>query len=394
MCPLDNFKNSALNRAAQAGKAPVFAYLLDKRNDPAQRNTSDASCIDIARDCKDPTVLPELQQLLRKRGFNLACLSEGPGDPVDVEVGKASMSSRAAMLKQTEEAESMIEKMYCLRWTLMWLVSVSFVAFQYILDLRAVLWQEWPQIAALFELGVVASLALFYHLFRSDPGKVKPSTDPSTNIEALLRGIRLGKDVPCSRLCTTTWVLKGLRTKYCKETHACIEEFDHYCDFFANPIGRNNHRAFYVICWVEVSTQYLHLLSCFLVARSTIPLSDVFQIFPWGYKVATSYPLMCLTMWLHGFGLPFMLYMLLMQSVGIGYNVTQNEIANWRRYEHLWEPGTGHRKAPIFRNCFCKGSFFRNVLDFWWHGSRRECGPGCPEGIIKIALMLKEAGAK
>ncbi|CAK9039997.1 Ankyrin repeat domain-containing protein 50, partial [Durusdinium trenchii] len=48
----------------------------------------------------------------------------------------------------------------------------------------------------------------------------------------ILRAFQLpGDEVPegVKRLCTATFVIKGLRTKYCKVTKACVKEFDHFC---------------------------------------------------------------------------------------------------------------------------------------------------------------------
>merc|ERR1719396_173489 len=57
--------------------------------------------------------------------------------------------------------------------------------------------------------------------------------------------------VDLSRLCTTTWVLKGLRSKYCTQTGAVIDEFDHYCIWLNCAIGKNNHRPFICLALAE-----------------------------------------------------------------------------------------------------------------------------------------------
>ena len=44
-----------------------------------------------------------------------------------------------------------------------------------------------------------------------------------------------------------------LRAKYCKELKAVVEEFDHYCPFVYNAIGRRNYHYFF---W------YIHVILC------------------------------------------------------------------------------------------------------------------------------------
>merc|ERR1719223_2161906 len=104
-----------------------------------------------------------------------------------------------------------------------------------------------------------------------DPGKLPARTKGSSGVEELMRA--LDTDGPSnsmpdlSRLCTTTWVLKDLRTKYCAQTEACVREFDHYCVWLNCAIGRGNHRQFVFLACIEWLTQICHLYLLYNVAQ-------------------------------------------------------------------------------------------------------------------------------
>merc|ERR1719171_2870738 len=125
-----------------------------------------------------------------------------------------------------------------------------------------------------------------------DPGKVPTPRKGKTGIEELMSMV--ASDIPddklpdISRLCATTWVLKGLRTKYCKESGFCIEEFDHYCVWLNCSIGKNNHRLFITLAVVEVFTQFLHIYLCGAIAW-TISAPTLTS---WLINVASGYPLL------------------------------------------------------------------------------------------------------
>ena len=52
------------------------------------------------------------------------------------------------------------------------------------------------------------------------------------------------KVIDADRICTTCWVVRDLRTKHCTVSDGCVSEFDHYCGWLGNAIGRDNHRWF------------------------------------------------------------------------------------------------------------------------------------------------------
>merc|ERR1712232_1437384 len=133
--------------------------------------------------------------------------------------------------------------------------------FEYLTDLRATSYEVAPTSSFLFELGVPLSLALFALVALKDPGKIPARAKGYSGVEELMKALDSNAEsVPdVSRLCTTTWVLKDLRTKYCTQTGACVEEFDHYCVWLNCAIGKNNHRQFVCLAMVEWLTQVCHL---------------------------------------------------------------------------------------------------------------------------------------
>eukprot|EP00392_Amoebophrya_sp_AT5.2_P001617 g1619.t1 len=46
------------------------------------------------------------------------------------------------------------------------------------------------------------------------------------------------------RLCETCFVVKDLRTKHCRMSGCCVRNYDHYCPWVGNCVGRGNHRSF------------------------------------------------------------------------------------------------------------------------------------------------------
>ncbi|XP_066575862.1 palmitoyltransferase ZDHHC12 [Amia ocellicauda] len=69
---------------------------------------------------------------------------------------------------------------------------------------------------------------------------------------------RPGRD-PLRRLCHTCHLLKPPRAKHCRVTDRCVEDFDHYCPYIYNSVGRRNRTFFLgflaslsVSCWLGV----------------------------------------------------------------------------------------------------------------------------------------------
>jgi hypothetical protein len=251
-----------------------------------------------------------------------------------------------------------------------WLVCVSLTVFEYLMVIRPTGVVVAPVSSVLFELGVPLSLAIFFWVAFADPGKLPSLPKGASGMEVLMKSLDAAApadDAPdVSRLCTTTWVLKGLRTKYCTQTGACVEEFDHYCVWLNTAIGRGNHRQFICLAVTEWATQIFFVLVCWNVAWSLTETSSIGTLL---LSLLLGYPLFAVILFLHVLTIPWVT-MLVKQHVSmLGVNLTTNEMMNYQRYEHFWKTENGQRK---FRNPFNKGGFWENHRDFWWTRRRGE----------------------
>merc|ERR1719171_2725724 len=141
------------------------------------------------------------------------------------------------------------------------------------MDLRAMSYTVAPHASLAFEIGIPLTLAIFAYTALMDPGKVPAKTPGNSGVEEIMKALDSPDEhvVDISRLCTTTWVLKGLRSKYCTETGAVVEEFDHYCIWLNCAIGKRNHRLFVLLCFSEVLTQFFHVVCCFFMCTALVP---------------------------------------------------------------------------------------------------------------------------
>ena len=54
------------------------------------------------------------------------------------------------------------------------------------------------------------------------------------------------QEVPnLEEICLTCQNTRPHRSKHCKYTDKCIEEYDHYCFFLTKPIGKGNRKVFF-----------------------------------------------------------------------------------------------------------------------------------------------------
>merc|ERR1719433_2077973 len=232
----------------------------------------------------------------------------------------------------------------------------------------------------IFELGVPLSLAFFAWVSLGDPGKVPTKPKGQTGVEELQRALVRGDTgIDISRLCLTTFVLKGLRTKFCVQTGACVEEFDHYCIWLNTAIGKRNHRQFIGLSMLEGMTQACHLYLIFFVSFELVQYQSLFD---WTFKVAFGYPLLFIIAIIHCLTMPWIFLLVLQHLRMISSNITTNEMMNVQRYEHFWMSAPGQPRR--FLNPFNKGGFLRNQLDFWWLRNRSQvtkkhqsCGTAC-----------------
>lgn len=349
-----------------------------------------------------------LKKVLEKNGFDPDEIGKkspeanivGSSDVEDIEVGTSKSAEKKKQLKK--EKEKLLEmRGKALQYIApaFWIVSVSLAMFQYLNDMRSSAREFAPLICLGFELGVPLSLALFFFTAFSDPGKVKKGIKSASGVEELMKALdtaavgkgdklvdSAGRRLDFGRLCTTTFILKGLRTKYCTHTGACVDEFDHFCGWLNAPVGRGNHRPFILLAATEVGTQMCHLYLLFHTAFTVVTYERLGQ---WLSTLLIGYPLLCLMVVLQGFTTPGILMLLFQQLRMIAVNMTTNEMINMQRYEHFWEETGGENgsaKRKVFVNPFNKGSITANCLDFWWTRRRGEevpqpkkaaCGPGC-----------------
>jgi hypothetical protein len=383
---LDSAKMLPIHRATCASQFSVIEFLVEKRSDFNQRNGEQKSCLDIASDQQDVHMQSLFKKLMKKaestsKGKTVTDVEQG-GDTSDGKEGEKKTS-----LMQTIMKDKAAHKIF----PVFWLVCVSMAMFEYLMDLRMTSYQVAPTAALLFELGVPMSVALFAFVVFKDPGKIPARTKGHSGVEELMKALDGGSEdssaLDISRLCTTTWVLKDLRTKYCTQTGACVEEFDHYCVWLNTSIGKGNHREFVGLAIVEWCTQVVHIYLCWCMTLSLVPYQSLGN---WVFGVMTGYPLLALIWIVQIITAPWVFMLVLHQGRLIAMNLTTNEMMNMHRYEHFWSavqlaPG---RTQKMFRNPFNKGNYLKNCLDFWWSRGRSDRGPasatsgckGCASG--------------
>jgi ankyrin repeat protein len=365
---LDNAGMQPMHRAVFGSQTGVVEFLMELKADPLLRNNEGKNCLDIAESQGDIGMQNLFKKLLRK--------GKAAGkEPKDLEMNAMSEESSekksfGQMMQSTMKDKSM-HKVF----PLFWLVCVSLGLFQYIMDLRSTSYKVAPYASMFFELGIPLSLAIFAFTALGDPGKVPPKTPGNSGVEDIMRALDSPEEhvVDMSRLCTTTWVLKGLRSKYCTQTGAVVQEFDHYCIWLNCAIGRDNHRPFVLLAVTEFLTQLSHLYLLWAMARELVTVPGMGS---WIFGVCTSYPLLALMFFLHAFTAPWVFMLFLHQSRLVAMNLTTNEMMNAGRYEHFWTSvGTGFRMQKVYRNPFNKGNMMKNCLDFWWTRRRAHFGP-------------------
>ncbi|CAJ1367370.1 unnamed protein product [Effrenium voratum] len=214
-----------------------------------------------------------------------------------------------------------------------------------------------------FDFLVPSALGFAQILLRMDPGTVANGDGITELVRLIEEGATVASLPKPRQLCSSTWVLKGLRTKYCTVTGTCIEEFDHYCILLDVPIGKGNHRPFLCLMAMDVLAQLCHLFLCLCTLFSN--QEHLLRAGPSGaMTMLACHPLLVCFLLLHCATIPGICFLILVQIFLISRNLTMNEMIHQRRYDHFW---THHR---VFRNPFCKGSAARNCWDFWWWRTR------------------------
>lgn len=368
---LDEMRMTPLHRAVQASQPAVCEFLLEKEVDPSQTDNQGRTCMDLAVANQDVVMRRTLDRLLEAAGSVGSVTMRG--DPAIIEAPPVGTSLRRKP-QGKDDAKKMKEMLVANAAATFWLVCVSLATFQYLIDLHPVSWTVAPRTALLFELGVPTSLALFALVALSDPGKAPARVKTQSGVEDLMRACKAGENPDFNRLCTTTWVLKGLRTKYCTHTGACVDEFDHFCGWLNVAIGRGNHRPFMILACIEALTQICHIRLCWVCARH---LSKEESTYDWAWAVAMQYPMLFFIGVVHSLTSPGIVMLALNHLRLIAINLTTNEMINASRYTHFWQEvklPTG-QKRTTFRNPFNKGSTLKNCIDFWWKRQRGQSVP-------------------
>lgn len=347
---LDDEKMTALHRAAQGQQEEVIGLLLDRGVDPSVLDVHGRSCLDVAEQvAKTGRMARRLRRLLESKPSK------------DFEMGKILVRRSGA-----EEAEHFAKRAKRMAPAIFWLCCVSIACFEYLTELQSSAWTLTPNLAVAFELGVPLCLLLFLLAAQKDPGKVPARVKGNSAVEEILRAFQLpGDEVPegVKRLCTATFVIKGLRTKYCKVTKACVKEFDHFCGWLGTAIGQGNHRLFMALVVVEVTVQLIHLAMCFAFLQNSVT-GETYSAY--AYNMATQYPMVVFVVMMHGFSSPGIAFLLVNHLYLAAVNLTTNEMINAYRYDHFWQVIDGRK---VFRNPFNKG-VLKNCLEFWWYRER------------------------
>ena len=233
---------------------------------------------------------------------------------------------------------------------------------------RSLRWLAMPRVSFIFEVSVPVILTLAQYIIRMDPGLAAQADGVGEFISQVASDLPREMLPKPKQLCTTTWILKDLRTKYCSLTGSCIEEFDHFCILLNAPIGRKNHQPFLCLLILEVISQMTHGALCLCTLAHTAIGSTTYSE---AGTALMQHPVITFLLVVHVTTVPGISLLILVQFALISQNVTMNEMLHMQRYEHFWS------KEKRFINPFSKGNVYRNCLDFWWTRTRGEiCGIG------------------
>lgn len=145
-----------------------------------------------------------------------------------------------------------------------------------------------------------------------------------------------------NQLCVTCKIIRPLRAKHCSVTDRCVEEFDHYCPWVGNTIGKGNRHLFMIFLWLELFAMVISaVVTC-------IRLHQVYDLASW--VDVSGIPLMILFVVVDGFVLLSVGALAITQASQIGRNVTTNELANWHRYRYLKDQ-EGQFNNPFDKGC-------------------------------------------
>jgi hypothetical protein len=389
MLALDGQSMQPLHRAVFGSQGQVVEFLVERKADPMLRNSDGKNCLDIAESQGDLGMQALFKRLLKNKKHvdsNSNAVMDSSSATASEKPSKEERKKGIMMQLQGV----MKDKAMHIVFPVFWLVCVSLALFQYLMDLRATSYSVAPHASLFFEIGVPCTLVIFAITALGDPGKVPPKPRGNSGVEEITKAVDSPDEhvVDISRLCTTTWVLKGLRSKYCTQTGAVVEEFDHYCIWLNCAIGRDNHRPFIILAMSEFLVQVSHIYLCWCMSKELVNVPGVGT---WLFGVCTAYPLLAICFIVHCFTAPWVFMLFLHQARLVATNLTTNEMINAGRYEHFWTTVTimPGRMQKAYRNPFNKGGVWKNCLDFWWLRNRKHFGP---TDVINNAAKACQSG--
>jgi len=244
-------------------------------------------------------------------------------------------------------------------------------------------WENRPVNAFTYELCAPIAVWFVIILMFVDPGEKSVPASSVTGLDKFMRELGKGRDeieggpLCFSRLCTRTWAIKGIRTHYCSDVAAFVEEYDHYCFWLGKPVGRGNHRLFLILMPIQALAALSHLSMSVHLALDELQQKE-FDPAIFIFLMIVRLPILSgisMITFIFGFAV---LFQCGMQLKLVLLNLTVIEALNYHRYDHFFV--LSKRKADVvFRNPFDKGSILRNAFDFWWSRRRSDFGPPRPD---------------
>jgi hypothetical protein len=145
-----------------------------------------------------------------------------------------------------------------------------------------------------------------------------------------------------NQLCVTCKIVRPLRAKHCSMTDRCVEEFDHYCPWVGNCVGKGNRHLFLIFLWLELFAMLISaVVTCFR-------LHQAYKLDSW--VEVSGIPWMIMFVILDGFVLMSVGALAVTQGSQIARNITTNELANWHRYKYL-KDSEGQFSNPFDKGC-------------------------------------------
>ena len=217
----------------------------------------------------------------------------------------------------------------------------------------------------------------------SDPGTLTPLAPSVSDESAVDAYVAAKHDDPQGIMgfCTTCRVPRPNRSKHCGDCDSCFEVFDHHCVWIGACVGAGNHRSFMasllayeLAALVVLPADLTYLLSAWDGGFWSL-LPSMLAVSPFAFGI-----LVC-----HTYGIFFVAYLLLPQSVFAARNVTYNESINGHRYHYLKSPESLARINP-----FDHGSL-ANLWDFAFGADRTLTTTTAPSWVLSLQSLAPSA---